>query len=571
MIFNKLTIKSIFVQIGKNAYLSWSKRVPSDSSIRDALGIWGHHLKIQSEFTRGITSVTFRVRYYTLLAWYWEHLYGHNGETINLTDYEKLFILACLAHHDGDGTAPGLLHIYDKQRLSKKWDQQDIFDLREFKIGGFGSSYYNKQLAVLKCAWTDYFGNFKKTTINSKLAGSLGSFELDFFKKKVFTKEELKTLENFCACTTLANAKEKDLISKLFFGFICKKGDDWDIDEDEYRSFMNGHVELDFNGTPFSENVDFENPEFVREICLRRRNTLFLFLKIIEETTPPKNDFQFRRFIWDAVYFKQNRHNFSLIEFGRFEKVRTYWEYLQLNVYYVYALEMFLDVIQKIVRKNPGIKKATLLNALDDKELCNHLSQRLGKKIDESLKVADIISCVEELTGPGAKTRLNSKINESQTFDNIRNAASLENQLAEVLLLLSLLYHRYWQTSANVKGYGSNIEFSDPLNIEKVFNDLKGPSSNLPIFDYLGNLADKIVNAHLAESARRFAGGIRKWIFTEENSELYFARKDLVEFYPRDNRWSSIRSLLTDLQFIQEKDSKIILTDKGREWLSKIE
>lgn len=167
---------------------------------------------------------------------------------------------------------------------------------------------------------------------------------------------------------------------------------------------------------------------------------------------------------------------------------------------------------------------------------------------------------------------MDSKIEESKLFDSLYEVDSPENQLADILMLLLLLYNRYTQTPTIIKRYGflSGDESGlDSLSIHKIFNDLKKHYKK-DAFEYLTDSAKVIINRHLFEATRRFSWGTRNWIFTEEDEKLFFARKDYVYFEPRDNRWWSIKSLLEDLQFIEENDSKIVLTKKGRKWLGKI-
>jgi len=177
------------MRIKENISLNWSKEIPSDSQVRDALGIWTKHLKIQEDFTPGITSVTRRIRYYTLLAWYWENLYPR--KIINLTDYEKIFILTCLAHHDGDYNDPRLSYVFNKQAFKGKWNETRNLNLN-FKINGFGRIYYTRQLEILKCAWTDMLNRPHTSLINKKLASSLDTVPIEIFKKKVLLKKNSK-------------------------------------------------------------------------------------------------------------------------------------------------------------------------------------------------------------------------------------------------------------------------------------------------------------------------------------------------------------------------------------------
>ena len=198
------------MQIDENLSLSWSQRVPSNSQLRDPLGLWSHHLAIQEEFTPGITSVTQRARYYTILAFYYEKLF--KNKVIDTRKFEKIFILSSLAHHDGNYSAPGLLHMYNNQKFARTWDDLESFDLN-FEINGFGRVYYNRQLEVFRCAWTDELGRVQTSRINSKLSSALSTIDPEDFKKESFTKAKLKQLFNgFCVCQIHENELEKEIL-----------------------------------------------------------------------------------------------------------------------------------------------------------------------------------------------------------------------------------------------------------------------------------------------------------------------------------------------------------------------
>ena len=133
------------MEIMENSFLNWSEKIPSDSRTINLLGIY-HHLRIQREFVPGITSVTNRIRYYTLRAFYWEYI---NEMDISSNDFEKMFILTCLAHHDGEDRNPILNGVFNKTRFNKNWDQKTTFDLK-FKISGNAANYYSRQIRTFK-------------------------------------------------------------------------------------------------------------------------------------------------------------------------------------------------------------------------------------------------------------------------------------------------------------------------------------------------------------------------------------------------------------------------------------
>ncbi len=89
-----------------------------------------------------------------------------------------------------------------------------------------------------------------------------------------------------------------------------------------------------------------------------------MFLKIVHETNPTI-DSGYKRYIWDAIYFNQNRDDHNSIDLGKLEPVKKYWELLQLNVYYIYTLRMYLDLIDTIIIDYIGINKDDILDNLE--------------------------------------------------------------------------------------------------------------------------------------------------------------------------------------------------------------
>ena len=116
--------------------LRWSKRIPAESRLIDPLGI-GWHLEIQTEFTFGITSVTNRLRYFTMLAWYRTNFseFDLSEEKKQLYHLERFMILSSLQHHNGNRKDPLLKNLFNKTRFENEWNRRNSFPLdNAFKI-----------------------------------------------------------------------------------------------------------------------------------------------------------------------------------------------------------------------------------------------------------------------------------------------------------------------------------------------------------------------------------------------------------------------------------------------------
>lgn len=543
------------MKVGDNASLNWTEKIESKSMLRDALGIWSDHLSIQEEFTQGITSVTQRARYYTIWAYYYQYLY--DNEIITPKNYEKIFILASLACHNGDNQSPELLHMYNNQKFAGKWDEIDNFSLNSFDIIGQGYTYYNRQMQVFRCAWTDELNQTHKTEITKQLADTLKLLDVNSFKKDTFSKKDLKKLfGGFSISQISENSEEQNILSKLFFGFFCQKGNDWIIDEDTFNLYMNG------NGT-FSLSEKNDNYSF-SEHNIKRRNTLLFFLKVVNETEPDFTGHDLNRCLWDASYFRQNRTTDEIIDFGELEETREYWEWFQFNLYYVFIMEKLLERIQQIVMANIGIDKKNLIQTLDKDYLFSNLRDKIKIDVNEDTSLYDIYAAVKKIVATPT-TFLYSELNEGDCYDALFTDDN-EEFISETLIFLCLLWYRY----DFLEDFSDEDDDYSSLISDSFFKYLSNNGSSLQILPFISELFQTIVNRHLLISAIRYTNGTQNWIFSEEEGRLQSVREK-IHISSRDNRWHSIRSILLDLNFLTQNDnSQLILTQKGQKWLELI-
>lgn len=549
------------MKLNDNSEIEWTEKIESTSMVRDPLGLWSH-LNIQVDYVPGITSVTNRIRYYSLLSWYYENLF--NSKILDPKEFERLFILTCLSHHEGDHSDPSLGHVFNKQRFKDDWDLKRSFKL-DFPINGFARTYYNRQLDILRCCWTDQFNQIHKSKINHELARFFPEVDTDFFKKKHFTREDiLNNFSDFCICNEYD--AEIDVMTSLLFGFMNNKGSEWFIDEESYEKFIGeGVIDFDFKGFELdTDEILTSNAPIYIEMNQRRRNSLFMFLKIIGETEPLKNELY--KAIWDSIYFKQNTYTQEIIDFKGLNNILKYWELLQLNVYYVYSLEMIFDVIQEIVYDETGIKKDKILSSLDTDLILSELSELCEVEVDIKTNLNEVINSLYSICV--ADEGLKTQVNESIIYDNISKAEDLEVILANAISMLFLLKRRFESvdkqiiTGARIE---KNIYIKDKLRIDILFNYIE-QNRNKDVFLFLNYLIQSIIERHLYEANVRMSWGTKNWLFVEEDSRLFFSRKDTIRIHPRDNRWNSMLNLMQDINMIDISDN-IILTDKGKEWL----
>lgn len=107
--------------------------------------------------------------------------------------------------------------------------------------------------------------------------------------------------------------------------------------------------------------------------------------------------------------------------------------------------------------------------------------------------------------------------------------------------------------------------------MDSIFEFIQNNLSKITIEQLIEKLAIIIINRHLHETSTRLSIGTKNWVFLEEDGRLYYERTNLVTFGPQDNRWDSIKNLLLDLDFIYINKNRLNITNKGIEWLKRIE
>jgi len=538
--------------------LAWTEKIKSDSRVLDPIGIQ-YHTRLQGLYVPGITSVTNRMRYYTLQAWFFQN---KSKKVQNPHKLERLFILASLAHHDGKSNHESIHHVFSKEFYKNNWNDLDSFSLeKDFAISGFGRTYYVSQLEIFRCAWSS-MGAISITPINKELASAI-SMPTEYLDKSRINKSELSNYSQLCICNSENNQKEIDVFSKVLFGFI--EYSEPEKLEDDIEKYSQTKLNLDFKGT---ENLSLE--ENIVERNQRRRNTLFMYMQIINKVNPSRNKLE--KSICDAIYFKQNPNTKQEIDFGRLEEIRKYWNVHQYFIFYVYAMECVLDSIQYLLRENPiGIKKDELLSKFDRTKINENLSSMISKiSLDSSLE--QIITKISQINHSQIPS-LDDKINERILYDAIDKSQTTEEELVLSLILLFLLKTRFESLPSNILEeylrFKKNPLIPDDLNIF-VFMESLDTQKSQKISAFLKELLEKITVRHLFEASDRYAQKTKNWIFSEDSGYLYPSGRPEVLIRDRNNRWNPVFTLLVDAKILEVTDV-VKLSSKGEKWLKWIE
>ena len=152
-------------------------------------------------------------------------------------------------------------------------------------------------------------------------------------------------------------------------------------------------------------------------------------------------------------------------------------------------MEKFLDIVQKIVALNSGIEKTKVLSILDENKFYNELEDLLEVKFNSDSLISNLIKVINNINHSN-KTSLDSKINESFIFDNLYNATSIESKLADILVILLLLYKRSELIEHQIKNYNYHDQDDrlESLSMKAIFNFIKNNDEEINIMGFLKDL-----------------------------------------------------------------------------------
>ena len=231
---------------------------------------------------------------------------------------------------------------------------------------------------------------------------------------------------------------------------------------------------------------------------------------------------------------------------------------------------MFLDLINFIIKDNSVIEKNNLLNMLNRDLIFYQLEKSLNQDINHEMRFSEFIELINNLLEDDL-SNLDSFINESLIFDEI-NSKDHEQKIANIIIMLALVFRRYSVIDTKIKDFAFSDKKSGfySLFIKDIFKFIEN-HGEITIYGFLEYICDLIIRRHLFEATLRlYDSNTKNWLFTEDNGLLYSVGKK-IPLSTRDNRWNSIKSLLSDLNFIKETEEIIVPTQKGISWLKKIE
>jgi len=557
----------------------WNEKVELNRII-DPLGLAGLRVH-QGLFFPGFNTQTQRAYYYSFLPWAWKKIEENRLDSSFIKNLEKLMILS--SEHLSLSQSLTTEGINSNTRARSFLEKNDSFSISDFHLlgsgdyQGYGNQRYKTPISNMYIMWGEDSGKKIFTPLAIKIAKSFDKkldFDFQFLRKEKFSKGDLTKLKNLGVNSLNGNELEKDLLKKVFFGFVTELDDKCDINEEGYSTFMTGegiklNFELDVTLTKediyqeSGEDINFEDKsdkERARERIISRRASLFLLLKIIDSCDIKKAQFEMITSLRNCVLYKQAKINNELkkIDFGELEQIRKYWELYFHNIYFTFCMELLLEKIINLLEKYPfGIKIPDLLKYMDSDKIVN-------KFRENSLNTKDVETNIGLLKNP----KLNSKINEFNLYESlVHSSGTFEEDLYRIILLLILLNSRSRTFDDEQRQFIKIKEENELFTPEKIYQLMKNAS--LSNFIYL--LIEEVMKWH-------YKTAIMKLRYNNTKAFLFVKENDLIEAYEnkfsanryRDYIWGNMYSILEDIGLIQVKNDVYGLTEEGKKWLSKI-
>jgi len=473
---------------------------------------------------------------------------------------EAMFILACLAHHDGENPD----HLVGLRQGKRIWNRShrsrhlstDFKPLPSNPLGGYGQ-YYRGSLYRLGLT------HILETANGIDQLTSLGDQFAEAFARKLaktqycldkcqdedeLSLEMLKELgSKMCLCQLPThNDSELKLLTDLFFGL------------GRYNS--------------------------VEEASLRRQSLLFGLdvtsnaNKTRVAITPSHFD---SSVLCEAAYFGQLSPGGTAYKYTPPTSLQTCvdnWRLFTLHRYFSYALEHLLSALleEMKMKRSDGLSLDEFLDTLNWKDIASHFEKRVARRPKE-LQLAKWVACILGRQDPINKsisktfdeqTRLDATCNELGLADELSELGDtnpISNRVALALRLLFTLYCRFYHYyAARVKIWNDVAAWADnnlwfQTTIQLLDKHLKRDAT---IAELLHELLDQQVVKQY-DTVMDQKGKLESPWFQHNGDKLVWQ----CDYSPiwRGSKMDNCLSILTDLNLVKvNREDSIMLTASGK-------
>lgn len=544
----------------------WTKLARIEETGKDPLGLSRVHERLTEWLVPGVTTQTHRARYYSFYLW--------AVHDTNLTDQpqsrrefiegmrrrEATFVLACLAHHDGDAPPSHLVGSREGKKIWKR-DRESpsglsiAFDpLPSNGLGGYGQYYGGSLYRLgLTCTPEESMGVDKLTPEGEQIAESFARriAGTQYFRERYQQKNRLslKVLTDLgkraCLDQLAAGSdSERKLLIALFFG-------------------LGQH----------------DHPD----ACYRRETMLFCLdaissvarvgIKVAERDEESKSRFDSLA-VDQVACFRQMRSGKSIWDYippGRLEHCVERWRLFALHRYFSAVLEHLLSsLLVELARTRMGLALDEFLAGLNWKDIAacfeNWARKPRGDQLVEWL--ACVLGASDGISKSASQSfdrnmRLGATLNEVDLADKLGLENSVAEDIALALLLLFSLYCRFYHYRSTVWWNETAKQARDDIWFQVVAKDIDNHlKQGSTVMQFLRNLLlNRVIRQH--DQVLYQKGHTDSPWFLRDAEKLIWQRD--YSPYPRSSKMENCLSILNDLNLVSVNDRGFVtLTNDGK-------
>lgn len=545
----------------------WTEKYNTSQGGRDFLAYEYVGILMLEKLLPGISTITYRVRYYSFFPWVLYRFFNTEQQKIyrNFRKYLKIKSLAFLYANGlncSEKTGSGVDGIdYVRKDLSEngkkevyQWDEQDVKKYRDNygvysnKIKQLGITAKNKEYdldSLTKERGKQLAKSFEKSVSNTK-----------YFKQHC-DKNDLnisaEVLEEYGKVGGVLELndfpQEQQLLLEAFFRLSDVK--------DEKQDSCQYYIDERFRSAPGA-----------------RRESLFLFLDIISKQKEEK--FRYDDFRKLAYFSKVQKRGYR--PHSKLKHNLEFWRIFQARQYFVYALETIFREVT-LVLDGQSMPFDVLMKALIDKKDFEYLNKKFGLEIDSSEQLSKLVGDI----GAGEKGEifdrehsLDSELNEEALFQEIKKNLKSPEHLRNIgysLLMLIVLYLRlsYYRQKRYPYWEFAKIGGRTNVSIDVFFNEVgKQIASGVTVKKFL----EWVVKDLIIAQHRRVA--LAKLAWYKKDTFHFYCDGGLIRgariAYPKMNapKFKNVLNILTDLGLIKGVNNQYTLTSNGTKILQKI-
>lgn len=554
----------------------WNKPVKEFDRALDPLGMNRVTDRLLGDLLLGITSLTPRARYYAFYVWAVDQIRRKKlAKTFPqfrsvFYDLERLFMMSCVAHYEleplknhGDinGTAKG----------SRVWYESSStvplnFTYFGHKLGGYGQYYEGSinNLGLIEQFDEDEYE--RPTELGEKIAKSFDrvaqkSKILSYLGKSKISKNLIQNSgKEICLCKLREQENnEKELLQDLFFGFSGLK--------DRYS--------------------------------INRRDSLGLILYLIDTAHSLNVQLDSQTFL-NACYFGQFEKDGKSYDTKipkELENISDKWKFVGIHDNLALCGESILQCFLQFLDQNPrrGGALSTFLEKMKKKSVMDKFAKMAKLKITgKPLAEMPLTSIINEIA---KNNKIDDFFNDtkkgSKKFDSISKILSPVSEFYAINLIDENIYEKkidfdiifsswlltilctYMRTigrddfnDRTWKWFSSHSQ--NDLSMATLKPDIDAKlHDNFTLAQFIDIFLEKYVidQAELIYHEKIRSGNPKRWFYKE--SLNYFKERDYQAKH-RNIRFSSVISLLEDLDLISTTETESKLTNKGKQILSRI-